>query len=147
MTHNHPEGIKGAQVTAAAIFMARQGEMKEAIRSYIINTFGYDLTRTCDEIHPSYSFDETCQGTVPEALIAFFESMDFESSIRLGVSLGGDSDTQCCITGGIAEAYYKEIPKYIIAEVNQRVPAELLRLVQEVKDYNKEIAQVGIRPW
>jgi len=139
VTHNHPEGIKGAQATAAAIFMARQGETKEAIRSYIVNTFGYDLTRSCDEIRPSYSFNETCQGTVPEALIAFFESTDFESAIRLGVSLGGDSDTLCCITGGVAEAYYKYIPEHIITEVNQRVPAELLRLIKEVKDYNKEL--------
>ena len=133
------EGIKGAQVTAAAIFMARKGETKEAIRTYIEQTFGYDLTRSCDEIRPSYSFNETCQGTVPEALVAFLESTDFESAIRLGVSLGGDSDTLCCITGGVAEAFYKEIPEHIITEVNRRVPAELLRLMQEVKDYNKEL--------
>ena len=110
ITHNHPEGIKGAQSTAAAIFMARNGSSKEEIRSYITEKYGYNLNRTCDEIRPVYGWEGSCQGTVPEAMVAFFDSTDFESAIRLAVSLGGDSDTLACITGGIAEAFYKEIP-------------------------------------
>lgn len=133
VTHNHPEGIKGAQATAAAIFLARQGESKEAIRTFIERTFGYDLSRTCNEIRPTYSFDETCQGTVPEAIIAFLESTDFESAIRMGISLGGDSDTLCCITGGIAEAYYKVIPEHILVEVKNRLPKALFQLASKVR--------------
>jgi ADP-ribosylglycohydrolase len=106
ITHNHPEGIKGAQATAAAIFLARTLATKNEIKSYIETTFGYNLSRTCDEIRTIYSFNESCQETVPEAIIAFLESDDFESAIRLAVSLGGDSDTLTCITGGIAEAFY-----------------------------------------
>lgn len=106
VTHNHPEGIKGAKAVAAAIFMARNLATKEEIKNYIEQAFSYDLSRSCDEIRPHYSFDESCQGTVPEAFIAFLESVDFESAIRLAISLGGDSDTLACITGGIAEAYY-----------------------------------------
>lgn len=106
VTHNHPEGIKGAKAVAAAIFMARNLATKEEIKNYIEQAFSYDLSRSCDEIRPHYSFDESCQGTVPEAIIAFLESVDFESAIRLAVSLGGDSDTLACITGGIAEAFY-----------------------------------------
>ena len=106
ITHNHVEGIKGAQATASAIYLARTGSSKEEIKNYIEDNFGYDLNRTCDEIRPDYKFNETCQWTVPEAIIAFLESTDFENSIRLSVSLGGDSDTLACINGGIAEAFY-----------------------------------------
>ena len=106
VTHNHPEGIKGAKAVAAAIFMARNGATKEQIKNYIQQAFDYNLSRSCDEIRPNYTFDESCQGTVPEAIIAFLESVNFESAIRLAVSLGGDSDTLACITGGIAEAFY-----------------------------------------
>jgi len=106
ITHNHPEGIKGAQATAAAIFLARTLATKSEIKTYIENTYGYNLSRTCDDIRPTYGFNESCQGTVPEAIIAFLDSVDFESAIRLAVSLGGDSDTLACITGGIAEAFY-----------------------------------------
>ena len=106
VTHNHPEGIKGAQATAGAIFMARTGATKAAIKAYVEERFGYDLSLTCDEIRPTYAFDESCQGTVPQALVAFLESVDFESAIRLAVSLGGDSDTLACITGGVAEGFY-----------------------------------------
>jgi len=122
ITHNHPEGIKGAQATSAAIFMARTGKSKEEIKQYVETRFGYDLSRTCDEIRPGYSFDVSCQGTVPQAITAFLESTDFESCIRLGVSLGGDSDTLACIAGGIAEAYYKDLPKWIVDEVWGRLP-------------------------
>ncbi len=113
VTHNHPEGIKGAQATAAAIFMARNGSSKKEIRDYISRTFGYDMNRTVDEIRPDYTFDVSCQGTVPEAIIAFLDSSSYEDAIRLSISLGGDADTLACITGGIAEAFYGGIPEEI----------------------------------
>jgi len=106
VTHNHPEGIKGAQATAAAIYMARNLATKAEIKQYIETNYGYNLSRTCNEIRPTYKFNESCQETVPQAIIAFLDSVDFESAIRLAVSLGGDSDTLACITGGIAEAFY-----------------------------------------
>ncbi len=112
-THNHPEGVRGAQATAAAVFLARTGSTKEQIRRHITATFAYDLDRTLDEIRPRYRFDVTCQGSVPEAIIAFLESSDYEDAVRNAVSLGGDSDTQACITGGIAEAYYGGVPECI----------------------------------
>ena len=124
ITHNHPEGIKGAQSTAAAIFMARNGKSKEEIRDYISTKYGYNLNRTCDEIRPVYDWDGSCQGTVPEAMVAFFDSTDFESAIRLAVSLGGDSDTLSCITGGIAEAFYKEIPDDIALKIWGLIPKD-----------------------
>jgi len=122
ITHNHPEGIKGAQSTAAAIFMARNGKSKEEIRNYISTKYGYNLNRTCDEIRPVYDWDASCQGTVPEAMVAFFDSTDFESAIRLAVSLGGDSDTLACITGGFAEAFYKGIPDSIALKIWELIP-------------------------
>ena len=106
VTHNHPEGIKGAEAAAGAIFMARTGSTKDEIRDYIVSEFGYDLSRTCDEIRPDYHHVESCQQTVPEAITAFLEGEDFEDVIRTAVSLGGDCDTLTCIAGGIAEAYY-----------------------------------------
>lgn len=116
VTHNHPEGIKGAQAIASAIFLARQHKSKDEIRDYIEQTFGYNLHRSCDEIRPTYQFDVTCQGSCPEAIIAFLDSHDYESSIRLAVSLGGDSDTIACMTGGIAAAYYG-IPSWLVKYV------------------------------
>lgn len=124
ITHNHPEGIKGAQSTAAAIFMARNGKSKEEIRDYISTKYGYNLNRTCDEIRPVYDWDSSCQGTVPEAMVAFLDSTDFESAIRLAVSLGGDSDTLACITGGIAEAFYKNIPDSIALKIWELIPED-----------------------
>ena len=106
VTHNHPEGIKGAQSTAAAIFLARNGHSKQEIRDYIERKYGYALSRTLDEIRPTYQFNESCMQTVPEAITAFLESTDFEDAIRNAISLGGDSDTLAAITGGIAEATY-----------------------------------------
>lgn len=106
VTHNHPEGIKGAEATASAIFLARNGRSKDEIKAYIIREFGYDLSRTCDEIRPTYYHVESCQETVPEAITAFLEGNDFEDVIRTAVSLGGDCDTLTCIAGGIAEAFY-----------------------------------------
>ncbi len=110
VTHNHPEGVKGAQATAAAIFLARTGSDREAIRSHVRREYGYSLEATLDQIRPAYSFDMTCQGTVPVAILAFLESTDWEHAVRLAVSLGGDSDTLACITGSIAEAFYGGVP-------------------------------------
>lgn len=121
ITHNHLEGIKGAQAIAAAIFMARNGAGKKEIKEYIAKKFGYNLNRTCDQIRPSYRFEVSCQKSVPEAIIAFLDSKDYESTVRLAVSLGGDSDTQACMAGGIAEAFYG-IPDDIIIEASSRIP-------------------------
>jgi ADP-ribosylglycohydrolase len=128
ITHSHPEGMKGAQATATAIFLARSGRTKDEIRNNIEEMFGYDLNRTCDDIRPHYRFDPSCQGTVPEAIIAFLESKNFEDAIRLGVSLGGDTDTLCSITGGIAEAYYGEVPSEILIEVKKRLNCKLIKV-------------------
>jgi len=117
VTHDHPEGIKGAQAAAASVFLARIGKSKAEIKNFIAAQFKYDLDRTIDEIRPAYKFDVSCQGSVPEAIIAFLESTDFENAIRLAISIGGDSDTIACITGGIAEAFYKSIPDNIIKSV------------------------------
>lgn len=130
VTHNHLEGIKGAQAAGLAIFLARSGSGKEDIRSEIGRRFGYDLNRTVEQIRPAYGFDESCQGTVPEAIIAFLDSAGFESAIRLAISLGGDSDTLACITGGIAQAYYKEIPLWIADEAMNRLPDEMRELAK-----------------
>lgn len=129
ITHNHPEGVKGAQATAAAIFMARTGSSKAEIKDFVEASFGYDLSRTCDEIRPHYRFNETCQQTVPQALVVFLESADFESCMRLGVSLGGDSDTLCAIAGSIAEAYYGGVPVAIASEAWTRTPSILRQVI------------------
>lgn len=133
VTHNHPEGIKGAQSVAAAIYLAKTGSTKAIIKEYIENNFGYDLSRTCDEIRRVYKFNETCQETCPEAIIAFLESHDYESAIRLGISLGGDSDTIGAITGGIAAAYYG-IPNSIIEEVKRFIPFEFIDIVEKFEN-------------
>lgn len=120
VTHNHPEGIKGAQATATAIFLARQGASKGDIKTHVETIFGYDLSRKLDDIRPVYRFNESCQETVPEALIAFLESEDFEDALRNAVSLGGDSDTLTCITGGVAEAFYG-VPEAIAQAILDRL--------------------------
>ena len=138
ITHNHPEGIKGAKATAAAIWMARNGKSKEEIREYIEKSYGYDLRKTWEDWHYAYYWQSSCQGTVPQAIIAFLDSTDFEDAIRKAVSLGGDSDTLACITGGIAEAYYKEIPREIAKRVTQVFPVafnQVLDAVREVTVY------------
>ncbi|MDR3088711.1 MAG: ADP-ribosylglycohydrolase family protein [Desulfobulbaceae bacterium] len=122
-THNHPEGVKGAQATAAAIWLARHGQSKAEIRRFITANFAYDLERSCDSIRPDYRFDVTCQGTVPEAIIAFLESKDFTQAIQLAISLGGDSDTLACITGGIAEAFYGGVPQDLQEFAWQKIAA------------------------
>lgn len=128
VSHNHPEGIKGAQATAAAIYLARNGSGKESIRKYITESFGYDLTRTCDEIRPDYYHVESCQETVPEAITAFLEGKSFEDVIRTAVSLGGDCDTLTCIAGSIAEAFYG-IPEELDIECQKRIPQEMLSVL------------------
>ncbi|MEY8687925.1 DUF1810 family protein [Bacteroides sp. AN502(2024)] len=143
ITHNHPEGIKGAQATAACIFLAQTGKSKEEIKNYIEMSFGYNLSRTCDEIRPTYQFDATCQGSVPESIIAFLESTDFENAVRLAVSLGGDADTMGAITGGIAEAFYGGVPEPIKEEVIKRLPVEFVEVMQNFykKFVKKEVEQ------
>lgn len=131
VTHNHPEGIKGAQAIAAAVFWARKGKSKDEIRTYTAQAFGYDMDRTCNTIRPFYKFDVTCQGSVPESIIAFLDSTDVETAIRLAVSLGGDTDTQACMAGGIAEAFYKEIPSHISEKVFEIIPEDAGALVRE----------------
>jgi len=127
VTHNHPEGIKGAQAAALAVYLARTGESKKYIKKAIEERFEYDLSRKIAKIRPSYKFDVTCQGTVPEAIIAFLESKDYENAVRLAVSLGGDSDTLAAITGGIAEAFYKEIPEDITDFVQVLLGPDLMK--------------------
>lgn len=128
VTHNHPEGIKGAEATASAIFLARTGHGKDEIRDYITSEFGYDLSRSCDEIRPTYRHVESCQKTVPEAITAFLEGVDFEDVIRTAVSLGGDCDTLTCIAGSIAEAFY-DIPDEMAAECRKRMPKDMLAVL------------------
>lgn len=117
ITHNHPEGIKGAQAVALSVFLARTGQTKCQIRETVQSTFHYDLERTVDQVRPGYHFDVSCQGSVPESIIAFLDSSDFEDAVRKAVSLGGDSDTMACMAGAIAEAYYKGVPKHIVEKV------------------------------
>ena len=124
VTHDHPEGIKGAESVASAIFMARKGLTKAEIKDYITKEFGYDLSRTIDEIRPGYYHVESCQESVPEAITAFLEGEGFEDVIRTAVSLGGDTDTIACIAGSIAEAYYG-IPEALIKECLVRIPEEM----------------------
>jgi ADP-ribosylglycohydrolase len=129
VTHNHPEGIKGAQATALAVYLAKRHESKEMIRDEIEKTFGYDLNRTIEQIRPNYGFEVSCQKSVPESIIAFLDSADFKTAIRNAVSLGGDSDTMACIAGAIAQAYYKDIPKWITDEVYDRIPEEFKKVI------------------
>ncbi|MDZ7860548.1 MAG: ADP-ribosylglycohydrolase family protein [Candidatus Krumholzibacteriota bacterium] len=125
ITHNHPEGIKGACATALAVFLAKNGADKEVIESEIEREFGYDLDRTVMDIRPGYSWESSCQKTVPEAIVSFLDSVSYEDAVRNAVSLGGDSDTLACIAGAIAEAYYRDIPKEILLEVRNRLPDDL----------------------
>ena len=134
VTHNHPEGIKGAEATAAAIFLARTGSTKAEIKAYIEGQFGYDLSRTCDEIRPTYRHVESCQETVPEAITAFLEGESFEDVIRTAVSLGGDCDTLTCIAGSIAEGFYG-VPEDLKQECRNRLPKQLLEVLQKFDSF------------
>lgn len=135
ITHNHPEGIKGAQATAAAIWMARNGSTKEDIRSYIESRYGYELHRSWADLHLTYGWDGSCQGTVPEAIIAFLDSTGFEDSIRKSVSMGGDSDTLACINGGIAEAFYGDIPKEMRIMAERKFPEYVKDFLPKFKEH------------
>ena len=131
ITHNHEEGIMGAQSIALGVYLARKGSTKEQIKEKLESTFGYSLGRTLKNIRPKYYFDETCQGSVPEAIIAFLESDDFEDAIRNAISLGGDADTQACISGALAEAHYLSIPKPIKEFVVSRITPEMLMVLND----------------
>jgi ADP-ribosylglycohydrolase len=133
VSHNNPEGINGAQAVALAVYLARTGATKDDIRRETTVRFGYDLKRTIEEIRPTYRtgirFDMTCEGSVPEAILAFLDGESYEGAVRLAVSLAGDSDTQACIAGGIAEAFYGGVPDPILQEVRVRLPSEMLTVV------------------
>lgn len=133
VTHNHPEGIKGAESVASAIYLARSGKNKMEIKSYIVENFGYNLSRTCDEIRPNYRHVESCMESVPEAITAFFEGESFEDVIRTAVSLGGDTDTVAAIAGSIAEGYYG-VPKELKQEVYHRLPESLLDVLKRYEE-------------
>jgi ADP-ribosylglycohydrolase len=137
VTHNHPEGIKGAQAVAVAILLARQGASKADIRDYVSTEFGYQLDFTVEEIRPTYKFDVTCQGSVPQAIVAFLDSSDYESAIRLAISLDGDSDTIACIAGGIAAAFYREMPQKIVDFALNKLPEEF---IQTLRDFDARYA-------
>jgi len=134
ISHNHPEGIKGAQATALSVYLARTTRSKDLIKREVTDRFGYDLDRTLDDIRPSYEFDVSCQGTVPEAIIAFLESNSYEDAVRNAVSLGGDSDTLACITGGIAEAFYGGVPTKIREKVQELLTPDLLQITKRFCD-------------
>lgn len=128
VTHSHPEGVKGAQATATAIFLARSGAAKWEIQEEVARRFHYDLSFRLDDIRPFYAFDSSCQGTVPQAIVAFLESADFESAVRLAISLGGDCDTLACIAGSVAAAFYGGVP----VEIRVRALAHLDDPLSEV---------------
>lgn len=146
VTHNHAEGIKGAQSVAAAILLARKGASKHEIKQYITDTFAYDLEGTVDQIRPAYDFDETCQGTVPPAIVCFLESVDFEDAVRNAISLGGDADTLACITGSIAHAYYGTVPSHIEEEVMRRLDQHLRTITAEFVARYMAKAEPSVRP-
>ena len=134
ISHDHPEGIKGAEAIASVIYLSRIGKSKEEILRYILDNFDYDLSKTVDKIRPTYQYNDICQATVPEAIICFLESVDFEDAIRNAMSLGGDADTLTCITGSMAEAFYNGVPLYMKEECDKRLEHELKEIVE---NFNK----------
>ena len=140
ITHNHPEGIKGAEATASAVFLARTGQGKEQIRAYIVREFGYDLNRTCDEIRPDYHHVESCQETVPEAITAFLEGESFEDVIRTAVSLGGDCDTLTAIAGSIAEGFYG-VPNALRQACRDRLPVDMCEILDRFERFVLQTSQ------
>ncbi len=137
VTHDHPEGIKGAQAVAGAVFLARTGSDKTDIRKFLAERIGYDMDFTLDQIRDSYSFDESCQGSVPQAMEAFLESEDFESCIRLAISLGGDSDTIACMAGAVAEAFYGKIPETMASQAYARLPEPLSAVIKRFDEFKR----------
>lgn len=129
VSHDHPEGIKGAQAVALAVYLARTGHSKTVIRGRVESDFSYDLQRTIADIRPVYSFEVSCQRSVPEAIIAFLESGCYESAVRNAVSLGGDADTLACISGGIAEAFYGGVPDHIVGRADTMLTPDLVVVV------------------
>lgn len=130
ISHNHPEGIKGAQAAALAVFLARTTRDKKFLKRELVDRFGYDLNRTVENIRPSYGFVVSCQGTVPEAIIAFLDGDSYEDAIRNAISLGGDSDTLACIAGGIAEAFYGPVASYIPDQVKSCLTTDLWSITE-----------------
>lgn len=143
VTHNHPEGIRGAQAIAVAILLARQQATKAAIRQAIEGSFGYDLGRPLASIRKTYRFDVSCQGSVPESILAFLESTDYESAVRNAVSLGGDADTMACMAGGIAEAFYGGVPPMIERRALGLLDPRLRQVVDEFRDRFMESLEAG----
>jgi ADP-ribosylglycohydrolase len=135
VTHNHPEGIKGAQAVAGTIYLARTGASKQEVREFVEGSFGYDLSGTVAAIRADYGFDVTCQGSVPQAMVAFLEAEDYEDAVRNAVSLGGDSDTLACIAGSIAEAYFGGVPEGILASASIKLDKEILKVVDKFLCY------------
>jgi ADP-ribosylglycohydrolase len=133
VTHDHPEGIRGAEATAAAVFLARTGNSKEQIRRYVQEQFGYDLGRSLADLRQTYDFDVSCQGSVPESIIAFLESTNFEDAIRNAISLGGDADTMACIAGAIAEAFYGGVPDHIAEATRMALDPRLVEVVDQFR--------------
>ena len=133
VSHNHPEGIKGALATSDAIFLARTGSNKEEIKQHIENNYNYDLSRKLDDIRPHYKFDVSCKGSVPESIICFLEAEDFEDTVRNAVSLGGDADTQAAIGGSIASAYW-DVPSKIAAKSIMHLDSNLLEVFIEFRE-------------
>jgi ADP-ribosylglycohydrolase len=131
VTHNHPEGVKGAQATAAAVYLARTGHDKNAIKAHIESEYGYNLSQRLDDIRPKYFFDVSCQGSVPQSIIAFLEATDYEDAVRNAISLGGDADTMACIAGAIAEAFYGGVPEHIRGPVLERLDDRLEGVLAE----------------
>ena len=147
ISHNHPEGIKGAQAAAMAVFLARTTSDKTLIKQAIAERFGYDLDRTLSDIRPGYGFDISCQGTVPEAIIAFLEAESYEDTVRSAISLGGDSDTLACIAGAIAEAYYGPVAPHILGRVKDSLTPDLWAITEKfVKRYGPKGALAANRP-
>ncbi len=133
VTHDHPEGIKGALATSDAIYLARAGSSKDEIKSHVEKEYGYNLSISLDEIRPTYDFDVSCQGSVPESIICFLEAKDFEDTIRNAVSLGGDADTQAAIAGSIASAYW-DVPRNIVDKSIMLLDDFLLDIFIEFED-------------
>ena len=133
-THNHREAIRGAHAVAAAVFLARKGHTKAEIQDYIFKQFGYNLSQTVEEIRKTHVFDSRTSYSVPPAIVAFLQSDDYESAVRNAVSLGGDADTQACIAGGIAEAFYREIPEHIKRFCDGKIDGTIRSVVKEFEE-------------
>ena len=144
VTHNHEQGIRGAQATAAAIFLARMGSSKEDIRQYTEETFGYFLSESLADIRPTYQFDVSCQGSVPQSILAFLESDSYEDAVRNAISLGGDADTMACIAGGIAEAYYGVVPEDIRHRTLALLDKRLRGVVEEFSARFPRLRKSGV---